>query len=214
MPKTTRLLMTPLAGILLLAAALPVFGQDAKQEEVFTLANKIRKEIITLGNYGVFDFISFGIQEGTTGYKVTLKGYASRPTLKSGAENVVKKIELVESVDNQIEELPLSRQDEDIRFAAYAKIYGHPTLSRYNPNRGVPIYGLGRRMQMGISNDPPVGPHPISIIVKNGNITLEGMVDTQGDKDIAGIVANQVPLAFGVTNNLQVRIPPKKKEKK
>lgn len=214
MPTITRRLTTSLAVVLLLAAALPLCAQDPKQEEVFKLANKIRKEIITLSNYGVFDFISFGINEGTAGYKVTLNGYASRPTLKSGAEQVVKKIELVESVDNQIEVLPVSRQDEDIRFAAYAKIYGNPSLSRYNPNRGVPIYGLGRRLQMGISTDPPVGPHPISIIVKNGNITLEGMVDTEGDKNLAGIVAGQVPLSFGVTNNLQVRIPSKKKEKK
>jgi osmotically-inducible protein OsmY len=129
----------------------------------------------------------------------------------------VKKIEGVDKVVNEIEVLPNSRMDEDVRTSAYARIYGHATLSRYNPNRGAPLYGSAmswRRVQtIGISNDPPPGAHPISIIVKNGNIILEGVVDNQGDKDIAGIVANQVPGSFGVTNNL-VALHPRKDKKK
>jgi hyperosmotically inducible periplasmic protein len=208
----------------LVALALPVIfcasslhAQQPSQDAVLNLANKVRKEILTLSNYGVFDHISFNIGASEKGYAVTLKGYASRPTLKSSAENVVKKIEGVDKIVNEIETLPTSRQDEDIRLAAYLRIYGNNVLSRYNPNRGAPLYGSAmswRRVQMmGISNDPPPGAHPISIVVKNGNIILEGVVDNEGDKNIAGIVANGVSGAFSVTNNLVPLHPSKKKEK-
>jgi osmotically-inducible protein OsmY len=201
-----------------IAAVQSLSAQQApSQEAINNLADKVRKEIATLPNYGVFDYISFTIGSGQGGYSVVLRGYASRPTLKSSAENVVKKIEGVEKIINQIDVLPTSRMDEDIRTGAYVRIYGHATLSRYNPNRGTPLYpsarSAGRAQQLGISNDPPPGVHPISIIVKNGNIVLEGTVDNQGDKDIAGIVANGVPGAFGVKNNLAVANPSKNKKK-
>ena len=95
-------------------------AQQSNQEEVFRLAKQVRKKIITLNNYGVFDYITFGIQPGTAGYGVTLRGYASRPTLKKSADRVVSRIELVESVENEIEVLPTSRNDENIRLAVYA----------------------------------------------------------------------------------------------
>lgn len=215
-PILTRLL----AGMVVLSLATTgeAFAQQMNQDEVLRLAGQIRKGILTLSNYGVFDYLAFGIEPGTAGYKVTLKGYASRPTLKDSAERVVKNIELVESVLNEIEVLPTSRMDEDVRLRVYAKIYGHPTLSRYNPNRGVPIYGspygFRRAATLGISQDPPTGYHPISIIVKNGNVILEGVVDNEGDKNIAGIQANQVSGVFSVTNNLQPLNPPKEKKKK
>jgi len=201
------------AAVMLAAPWVAAAQQQPNQEEITRLANQIRKKIVTLSNYGVFDNITFGIAPGTAGYKVTLKGQASRPTLKDSAERVVKEIELVESVTNEIEVLPTSRHDEDIRLAAYAKIYYHPTLSRYNPNRGTPIYGVQRRAFMGISTDPPLGPHPIHIIVKNGNITLEGVIDTEMDKSILNVQANSVPGAFSVTNNVVVLQPAKEKKK-
>jgi hyperosmotically inducible protein len=105
-----------------------------------------------------------------------------RPTLKSDAENVVKKVEGVSSVDNQIEVLPVSPMDDQTRRAAYRTIYGDPGLSRY-----------------GFQAVPS-----IHIIVKNGNITLEGVVDSEGDKNLAGIRANSVPNVFSVKNNLVV----------
>ena len=202
----------PAAGVLLLLAAGTLPAQQANQEEIYRLAHQIRKKIVTLNNYSVFDNITFGIKGGTNGYQVFLRGQASRPTLQKSAERVVSRIEQVESVVNEIEVLPNSRQDEDIRFAAYAKIYGHPTLSRYNPNRGTPMYGVRRRAYMGISNDPPLGAHPIHIIVNKGNITLVGVVDTEGDKTIAGMQANSVSGAFAVTNNLEVLQKAKKKK--
>lgn len=205
--QTALFLLTLLASFSFPGAA---SAQVMSEEAVYRLVNQIRKEIVMLPNYGVFDSISFAIAQGTAGIKVQLKGYASRPTLKSSAESVVKRLEGVESVDNQIEVLPTSRNDENIRLATYTKIYGNSVLSRYNPNRGVPVYGLRRRAFMGISNEPPMGPHPIQIIVKNGNVALEGMVDTEADKNIAGMQANSVSGVFSVTNNLTV---PQKEKK-
>jgi len=113
---------------------------------------------------------------------VTLTGQVSRPTLKSDAENVVKQIEGVEKVVNQIEVLPVSPNDDRLRMAVYRTIYGHVALNRY-ALRAVP---------------------PIHIIVKNGNVTLEGVVANEADRNIANIQANSVPGVFAVTNNLRV----------
>ena len=195
---------------LLIAAVLFVFGgidlaaqkdSDRVQEEIFSLANQVRKKLVMLTEYGPFDYLTFSIRPADMGYAVTLRGYASRPILKTTAENAVKRIEMVDLVENEIEVLPVSPADDDIRMDSYLKIY--------NPNRGAPVYGSAwgwrRTSMIGISNDPPVGFHPISIIVKNGNLTLEGVVDTEFEKNIAGVAANQVRNVFSVTNNLMVR---------
>ena len=149
--------------------------KDAKGYERFV--REIRHELVMLPYYGVFDNLAYRVD----GYKVTLMGQVTRPTLKSDAERVVKNIEGVEQVVNNIEVLPLSPQDDRIRMAAFRTIYGHMALNRY-----------------ALSAVPP-----IHIIVRNGKITLEGVVATEGDKNIAGIQANTVPGAFGVTNNLR-----------
>ena len=104
-------------------------------QEVLRIAKEVRKQIVTLPQYGVFDYIHFGIKGGDT---VVLKGQASRPTLKSGAEKVVSKIEGVTSVDNQIEVLPTSSNDDRIRAAVYASIYRYPLLQKYTSNRRDP----------------------------------------------------------------------------
>jgi hyperosmotically inducible periplasmic protein len=150
--------------------------KNAKGYERFV--REIRHELVMLPYYGVFDNLAYRVD----GYKVTLMGQVTRPTLKSSAEKVVKDIEGVEQVINNIEVLPLSPNDDRIRLAAYRAIYGHAALNRYSL-QAVP---------------------PIHIIVKNGNITLEGVVANEGDKNIAGIQANGVSGAFGVKNNLRV----------
>jgi len=169
-------------------------------QSVLRMATETRKQILTLPQYGVFDDIRFQIKD----YTVTLKGAASRPILKSSAENVVKRIEGVEKVINQIEVLPLSPNDDRLRARVYAAIYYHPTLSRYNPNRGAPVYLTPARVAAGITNDPPVGFHPIHIIVKNGNVRLTGVVDNAMDQQIAGMQANSVSGVFSVDNELQI----------
>jgi hyperosmotically inducible protein len=127
----------------------------------------------------VFDNLTFKVD----GDKVTLYGQVVRPTLKSDAEAAVKSIEGVASVENNIEVLPVSPIDDQIRRAVYRAIYGEPALSRYSI-QAVPS---------------------IHIIVKNGNVTLEGVVDSESDKNLANLRASQVPNVFSVKNNLVVR---------
>jgi len=143
------------------------------------LANAVRHELVMLPYFGVFDDLGFTVNDGT----VTLLGAVTRPTLKSDAENVVKKVEGVNNVVNNIEVLPLSPNDDRIRMSAYRAIYGDSSLSMRYGYRALPS---------------------IHIIVKNGNIRLEGVVANEGDKNIAGIRANGVHGAFSVSNELRV----------
>jgi hyperosmotically inducible periplasmic protein len=189
-----------LQGLLCMTYCVGLSAQSAMpQDAVLRIAKEVRKQIVTLPQYGVFDDIHFAIKGST----VILKGEASRPTLKSSAENVVKKIEGVSTVQNEIEVLPLSPNDDRIRAAVYARIYRAPTLQRYTSNRG-PWFSSSVRRTSGITNDPPIGWHAIHIIVKNGNVTLKGTVDNSSDLAIAGMQANMAPGVFSVDNDLQV----------
>lgn len=174
--------------------------EQPSQQTINRIAVSIQKEVVSLPNYGVFDWITFNIN----GYNVVLKGYASRPTLKDSAERVTKKVEGVSAVENRIDVLPLSRMDDRVRAEAYVRIYGNSTLSRYNPNRGTPIFISPARIAAGITQDPPIGNHPIHIVVRNGNITLMGIVLNEGDKNIAGMMANQVQGAFSIDNQIEI----------
>ena len=139
---------------------------------------EIRHELVMLPYYGVFDNLVYRVD----GYKVTLMGQVTRPTLKTDAERVVKDIEGVEKVENRIQVLPLSSMDDGVRIAVYRAIYGYAGLDRY-----------------GLQAVPS-----IHIIVANGKVDLEGVVATEADKNMAGIRANGVSGVFSVTNNLQV----------
>ncbi len=142
------------------------------------LTREVRHELVMLPYYGVFDNLSYRVN----GYTVELLGQVTRPTLKTDAERVVKGIEGVEKVVNNIEVLPLSPNDERLRLAVYRAIYGHANLNRY-ALQAVPS---------------------IHILVKNGNVTLEGVAANAADKNIANLQAKSVPGVFSVTNNLQV----------
>ena len=167
-------------------------------------AEKLRKKLATLTNYGAFDSIDFSVDDT----KVTLQGFASRPTLKTSAERVSLSLEEIDVVDNRIEVLPVSPNDDRIRVRAYAAIYGHPVLSRYAPGGGVSRYDRARfasDLHFGLqSAQQPLGPHPIHIIVKNGNVTLVGLIDSESAKNVAGIAVNGLPGVFSVTNDIQV----------
>jgi len=177
------------------------------QEDGMRIVSEVQKKLRGLTNYGVFDWLTFGFR----GKTLVLKGYASRPILKSDAGNAVKGIAGIESVDNQIEVLPLSPNDDRIRAAVYNRIYTQPSLRKYNANQGSLAQALGpggrsvALMAGGITNDPPMGFHAIHIIVKNGNVTLYGVVNNEMDSDIAGIQANQAPGAFSVDNDLIIQ---------
>ena len=173
----------------------------ASQEKLLRIAEEVRKQIVTLPQYGVFDNIHFGVSPDGT---VVLRGEASRPTLKSGAENVVKNIEGVQKVDNQIEVLPTSPNDDRIRAAVYVAIYSSPPLQKYTSNRRLRPGPSVLRAAGGITNDPPLGFHAIHIIVKNGHVTLTGVVNNESDMAIAEVRASGVPNVFSVDNQLQV----------
>jgi len=142
------------------------------------LVKEVRHELVMLPYYSVFDNLAYKVE----GDRVTLYGQVVRPTLKSDAENVVKSIEGVASVKNEIEVLPTSPMDDQLRRAVYRAIYGDAGLFRY-----------------GVASVPS-----IHIIVKNGHLTLEGVVDNEADKNLAGLRANGVSNVFSVTNNLVV----------
>jgi osmotically-inducible protein OsmY len=171
------------------------------------IAQEVQKRLARLTNYSVFDWITFGFH----GKTVVVRGYASRPILKKDIDNALKGIPGVESVDNEVEVLPLSPNDDRIRAAVYNRIYTQPTLAKYNANQGSLARALGpggrsvALMAGGITNDPPLGFHAIHIIVKNGNVALYGVVNNEMDKTIAGMQANQAPGAFSVDNDLIVQ---------
>ena len=154
-------------------AFIPGQGDQAR------LAQEVRHQLVMLPYYTIFDDLGFWV-EGST---VTLEGAVTRPTLKSDAENVVKRIEGVTNVVNNIEVLPLSPNDDRIRIAEMRAIYGNPQIGDRYGNRSLP---------------------PIHIIVKNGNVTLEGVVANDFDKNFINVRANSVSGVFKVTNNLQV----------
>ena len=166
---------------LLLFTVITAFAQapQATDRGLTRIVQSIRKEVLTLPYYGPFDWITFHVNGST----VTLNGATVRPTIKSSAENVVKKIEGVENVVNNIEVLPLGTQDDQIRLAVYNAIMSQPSMTRYairGPNS------------------------PIHVIVKKGNVALEGFVGLEQDKTIANLQANGVPGVFSVKNNLRV----------
>ena len=142
------------------------------------IVKEVRHELIMLPLVSVFDNLQFKVD----GYNVTLLGSVTRPSIKQDAERAVKGIEGVETVKNEIDVLPPSPQDNRLRTQLFQAIYGFPALRRYD----LPVI------------------KPIRIIVKNGRVTLEGVVDSEADKNMVGIRANTVPGIFSVTNNLQV----------
>jgi len=142
------------------------------------LYKEVRHELVMLPNLTLWDNLAYKVD----GYKVTLLGEVRNASLKSEAENAVKRIEGVEQVDNQIQILPPSPADDRIRTAVARSIFDAPGLFPY-AMQSVP---------------------PIHILVKGGNVSLEGVVNNEGDKNMAEMRAKQVPGVFSVTNNLQI----------
>jgi hyperosmotically inducible protein len=169
--------MRTMIAMLAVAAGL---SAQANDRQMSNIQKEVRHELVMLPYYNVFDNLAFRVEGDGS---VTLLGQVTNPTLKSDAANVVKRIEGVTNVNNQIEVLPLSPNDDQIRRAVYRAIYGNPALSTRYGFQAVPS---------------------IHIIVKNGNVTLEGVVANEADKNLANIQANGVPGVFSVTNNLRV----------
>jgi hyperosmotically inducible protein len=169
-------------GKFMAALAVPILlsmpAAQAKSDQPKSIQEQVRHKLVSLPYLSLFDDLSYRVDGGT----VSLFGQVTQPYVKSDAENAVKHIEGVTSVNNQIEVLPLSPMDQQIRMREYRAIFRDPTLSRYS-----------------------MGAIPsIHIIVKHGDVTLTGVVMNQMDKELAYMRANAVPGVFKVTNNLRV----------
>jgi len=147
---------------------------------VSAIANQVQHNLAMLPWYGVFDHLEYQVN----GTQVILSGQviSEHATTKDDAGKFVKSIPGVTSVVNNIEVLPPSRFDDQIRRAEFRAVFSHADLGRYT---------MGAIPQ-------------VHIIVKNGHVTLEGVVMNQMDKNVAGIVANGVSGVFSVENNLQI----------
>lgn len=175
------ILLASLLWLLSLAAAQNEQPEQPSAKAQARIVKEVRHELLMLPYVGVFDNLAYKVD----GYNVTLLGQVVRPITKSDAENAVKHIEGVEKVDNQIEILPPSPQDDRLRRQLFRAIYGYPTLQRY---------------ALGVQK-------PIRIVVKNGHVALEGVVDSEADKNLVGVRASSVPGIFSVDNHLQVSKP-------
>jgi hyperosmotically inducible protein len=181
-----------LAGLLLTATLdLAAAQRDKNPTTLNTPANRnarriealkeeVRHQLVTLPYYTVFDWLEAHVKPDGT---VTLMGEVTRPTVKDDAEHRVKKLEAVSRAINNIEVLPLSPMDDELRVALYRAIYRFDSpLFRYG-TQSVP---------------------PIHIIVKNGHVTLKGIVLNEGDSQLAYMAARGVPGTFEVKNELQI----------
>jgi hyperosmotically inducible protein len=170
LPTLALLALTFYSGLLVVAA---------QSIDSYGLSEQVRKKLVTLPYYGVFDNLEYNIQ----GSVVTLSGQVVRPSTRSDAEARVKRIPGVERVINNIRVLPLSSMDAALRRRVYRAVFGFAGLSRY---------------AMGVNPS-------IHIIVDSGHVTLEGVVDNQTDSNMTYIRANGVPGVFSVTNHLRVQ---------
>jgi hyperosmotically inducible periplasmic protein len=167
-----------LAAVLALSASAVFAAPVSSPQGDARTANKVRKELVTLPYYGVFDNLAYKIEGGT----VTLYGQVVDAVTRKDAESRVKRIEGVERVVNNIQVLPLSSMDNSIRVRTYRTIARTGSLYRYF-----------------------MGANPsIHIIVSRGRVALEGVVSNRMDSQLAYTAARQVPGVFEVTNNLRV----------
>ena len=141
------------------------------------LVNEVRHEVLLVPGYTVFDWLAYRVEGG----KVTLLGSVTRADLKRDVGNSVKRINGVTSVENDIEVLPASASDDRIR---------HDILQSIDASMFNYLSELVKR---------------IHIIVKNGDVWLEGEVSSQSDKDRAGQLAKHVQGVRNVTNNLTIQ---------
>jgi hyperosmotically inducible protein len=190
-----------MVGVLMLSVGTGAQSVSARQTEI-----DLQRALERLPYYGVFDFLAFSVDRGT----VTLTGYAYHGSLRHAADAAARRTSGVDEVANRVELLPASQNDDRIRWATYYRIYTDAFLSRYAP--GGPdqirreIYDSRRFPGM----HQPLGMYAIHIVVRNGHTTLFGVVDNEGDKQIAEVRAREVTGVFSVENALVV---PKKDNK-
>jgi hyperosmotically inducible periplasmic protein len=182
------------AGVIL-EPAVPAAQQIGVQETTLS----IRRALERLPYYGVFDFMAVGVDRGV----VTLRGYAYHGGLRTAAEVAVRRTSGVDEVANRLEVLPASQEDDRIRWVTFYRIYTDAFLSRYAPG-GATTALREIRESRRFPGLQPLGTYPIHIIVKNGRTTLLGVVDNEGDRQIAEVRAREVGGVFAVENELVI----------
>lgn len=170
---TTMILIIGFAGI----GSAAVTARSAKQP--LDQAEQVRLELIKVPNLGVFDNLAFRLESPDT---VVLTGQVIDPVVKSAAATAVLRLPGINKVENNIEVLPLSPYDDEIRLRTYYAVYSNTGFEKY--------------AQMAVE--------PIRIIVRNGHVTLDGVVGNQLEKNMAVLSANSVPGVFSVTDNLRI----------
>jgi hyperosmotically inducible protein len=178
MKKISCCFLTIFLGLGMTAAAWASQSSSADQRNQDRINREVRHELVMLPQLSIFDNLAYKVDGGN----VTLIGQVRNAVLKDEAQQAVKKIEGVENVDNKIQILPPSPNDDRIRRQVARSLFNDDRLFRYSMG-SVP---------------------PIHIIVSGGHVSLEGVVDSEADKNTAGIRANSVPGVFGVQNNLRV----------
>ena len=182
MKTSKKLTFLAMAGLLMAAPGFANNQNTPAPVDRATLEKSVGHALNSLAWYGVFDDLSFQVDNSGN---VTLSGQVARPIVSLDAEAAVKHLPGVQHVDNQVEVLPVSPYDDSIRLRAYAAIFGYPALSRYAINSR----------------------SPIRILVKNGNVTLAGVVDNELDRKLAEFRVRSLPFTFQVINDLRVAGP-------
>lgn len=184
-----------IGGVATVSASLPR-AQTAETKET---ALMVQRSLLRLPYYGVFDFLAFAVNRGV----VSVGGFAYHANLKSDAGAAIKRVAGVDEIANRIEVLPVSQNDDRIRWATFYNIYTDDFLSRYAPGGAM----SARYEALSFARFPgmqPFGTYPIHIIVKHGRTTLLGAVDHESDKILAAVRAREVSGVFGVDNDLVV----------
>lgn len=189
-----RSLAILLSGLLIVPLSAGPLAASSDQRTI----DAIRESLSRLPYYGVFDFLAFRYEKGT----VTLSGYAYAPRLEQDAVRAVRRVPGVDEVVNEIVRLPVSPNDDRVRWATFYGIYNDSMLSRYSPTGGV--RDVGRFRLARFPGMQPFGTYPIHIIVRNGRTLLVGTVDFEADRIVAGMRAREVFGAFEVVNELVV----------
>jgi hyperosmotically inducible protein len=194
-----------LRGFLVGAGVSGIIVSTAASSSAQTVGNvetthSVRRALERLPYYGVLDYMTFGVNRGV----VTLNGYAYSGSLKTAAEIAARRSAGVDEVANRLEVLPASPDDDRIRWVAFYKIYTDAFLSRYASGGEWSVRRelIEARRFNGMYQ--PLGLYAIHIVVRNGHVTLFGVVDSDADKQIAEVRAREVSGVFAVENEIVV----------
>jgi hyperosmotically inducible protein len=195
-----RLARGLLIGASLAGVVVTTAGTAAETMTPQETTRSVRRALERLPYYGVFDYLTFGVDRGV----VTLNGYAYNGSLRYAAEMAAKRTSGVDEVANRLEVLPASQEDDRIRWATFYRIYTDAFLSRYASGGD-----LGARRELAEARRwggmyQPLGLYSIHIVVRHGQTTLYGVVDNDGDKQMAEFRAREVSGVFGVENEIVV----------